>query len=80
MVVLKKRMGSTKYIYIYIFKNKIETNVPNINVFGGVHKFCFTNMKIVLQKCTKQAFCFFVFIHFFLLSILIIIIRGGWRI
>ena len=30
------------------FKNKIETNVPNRNFFGGAHQFCFTNMKTIL--------------------------------
>ena len=31
-----------------IFKNKIETDVPNKKKIGGVHKFCFTNIKTVL--------------------------------
>ena len=33
-----------------IFKNKIETDVPNRKFFNRAHEFCFTNMKIVLQK------------------------------
>ena len=47
MAVLKKGMGPTKKI---VFKNKIETDVPNKKKFGGAHEFCFTNMKTVLQK------------------------------
>ena len=37
-----------------IFKNKIKTDVPNTNFFGGAHELCFTNMKIVLQKCVPN--------------------------
>ena len=33
-----------------VFKNKIEIDVPNINFFGRAHKFCFTNIKLILQK------------------------------
>jgi hypothetical protein len=33
-----------------IFKNKIETDVPNKIFFSGTHEFCFTNVKSVLQK------------------------------
>ena len=50
MTVLKKGMGFTKKKKI-IFKNKIETDVSNTNFFDGVHEFCFTNIKIILQKC-----------------------------
>ena len=49
MVVLKKGVGPTKKKII--FKNKTKTGVPNINFFGGTRKFCFTNIKTVLQKC-----------------------------
>ncbi len=51
MVVLKKGMGLTKKKN---FKNKIETDVPNINFFNGAHEFCFINMKTVLQKCVSN--------------------------
>ena len=44
----KKRKKKKKQI---VFKNKIETDVPNKKKFGRTHEFCFTNMKIVLQKC-----------------------------
>ena len=57
MAVFKKDMGPTKKKII--FKNKIEIDVPNKKKFGGTHEFCFTNMKTVLQVCTKQARCFF---------------------
>jgi hypothetical protein len=46
MTVLKKKK--------IVFKNKIETCVPNINFFGGIRKFCFTNMETVLQKCISN--------------------------
>jgi hypothetical protein len=52
MVVLKKGMGPTKKKIV--FKNKIETDVPNKKNFGGTHKFCFTNIKTVLQKCVPN--------------------------
>ena len=56
MAILKKGMGPTKKKKKQIvFKNKIETDVSNKNNFGETHEFCFTNMKTVLQKCTKQA-------------------------
>ena len=35
---------------IFVFKNKIETGVPNKTFFGGACEFCFTNIKTVLQK------------------------------
>ena len=44
-------MGPIKKI---VFKSKTETSVPNKKNFGGAHKFCFTNMKIVLQKCVPN--------------------------
>ncbi len=47
MVLLKKGMGLTKKKQI-VFKNKIETDVPNINFFGEACEFCFTNREIVL--------------------------------
>ena len=28
----------------FVFKNKTETGIPNINFFGGACEFCFTNM------------------------------------
>ena len=31
-----------------VFKNKIETDVPNIKFFGKARKFCFTNRETVL--------------------------------
>ena len=37
-----------------IFKNKIEIDVPKKKFLGGAHDFCFTNMKIVLQKCIPK--------------------------
>ena len=52
MTVLKKGMGSTKKKKK--FKNKIETDVPNKTNFGRTHKFCFINMKTVLQKCVPN--------------------------
>ena len=57
MIVLKKGMGSTKKRKKkFVFKNKIETCVPNRNFFSGVRKFCFTNMETVLQKCVPNRF------------------------
>jgi hypothetical protein len=54
MVVLKKGMGPTKKKKQIVFKNKIETNVPNKKKFGEAHEFCFTNIKTVLQKCVPN--------------------------
>ena len=51
MAVLKKGMGPIKKKKV--FKIKIETDVPN-NFFCGVHEFCFTNMKTILQKCVPN--------------------------
>ena len=51
MTVLKKGMGSTKKKK---FKNKIETGVPNKKKIGRTYKFCFTNMKTILQKCVPN--------------------------
>jgi hypothetical protein len=33
-----------------VFKNKIETDVPNINFFGEACKFCFTNKETVCES------------------------------
>ena len=52
MTVLKKGMGPTEKKII--FKNKIEIDVPNINFFGKAQEFCFTNIKIILQKCISN--------------------------
>jgi hypothetical protein len=37
-----------------VFKNKTETSVPNKIFLGGTRKFCFINMKIILQKCVPN--------------------------
>jgi hypothetical protein len=50
----EKGRGTHKKKKKIVFKNKIEIGVPNINFFGGAHEFCFTNMKIVLQKCVPN--------------------------
>ncbi len=47
MAILKKGMDPLKIIKQIIFKNKIETDVPNKFFFRGTHEFCFTNMKTI---------------------------------
>jgi hypothetical protein len=49
VATLKKGMGSMKKKK-NVFKNKIETDVPNKKKFGRAHEFRFTNIKTVLQK------------------------------
>ena len=51
MAILKKGMGPTKKKKKkkqIVFKNKIETDVPNINFFGEACEFYFTNRETVL--------------------------------
>ena len=66
MVVLKKGMRPTKKKKQIIFKNKIETNVPNKKNLGRTHKFCFTNMKTDLQKCVPNKLIVSPFYYYFL--------------
>ena len=58
MTVLKKGMRPTKKKNC--FQEQNETDVPNKKIFGGADEFCFTNMKIILQKCVpnKEFFTF----------------------
>jgi hypothetical protein len=37
-----------------VLKNKIEIDVPNKKIFSGIHKFCSTNIKTILQKCVSN--------------------------
>ena len=52
MIILKKGMGSThKKKKKFVFENKIETRLPNINFFGRALEFCFIDIETILQKC-----------------------------
>ena len=60
IAVLKKHMGPTRKKNKLFSKTKLKLCTKQ-KKFGGTHEFCFTNMKTVLQVCTKQACCFFFF-------------------